>query len=79
MSGKSSSPTLETVELLARALGLSISDLLSDESPKIEPPSPSSRVARELGRVVEDFLVASPQGRRRIAKVAAEEADNEAK
>jgi transcriptional regulator with XRE-family HTH domain len=70
-----SSPSLDTVVKLATALGVSMIDLLSESGVELEPPAPNSRTARELGRLVEDYLVSSREGQRRIAAVAADEAE----
>ena len=71
----SSSPSIKTVERLAQALGVNIADLFGEDALKLDLPTPTSKVARDLGRLIEDFLVSSAQGRRRIANVAADEAE----
>jgi len=71
------SPGIDLIEKAAAVFGLTAAELLSPSLPKEAMCSPpgSVRVARSVGRLVEDFLSSDESGRQRITAVAEEEAE----
>ncbi len=71
------SPTLETLEAIAKGMGVSVVELLSPgfkapaTTPSLEPRS-SPLLVRSLSRLIEDFLLSDESGRRRILALASE-------
>ncbi len=76
------SPTLETLQLLASGLNTNVPALLSPYlTVQVQEPATltkSPNLARQTGRLVEDFLLASPEDRRSLLAAAAEAADKAA-
>lgn len=71
------SPVIDSVEKVAGVFDLSVAALLAKDL-LIETPEPASiptRVARMVSHVVEDFLSADDEGRRRILDIAEQEAE----
>ena len=69
-----SSPSIETVAKLAQALGVQVADLFVSNGREPHVTQQHSRLAHDVGRLIEDFLGASVEGQRRIAKLAFDEA-----
>ena len=69
-----SSPSIETVAKLAQALGVQVADLFVSNGREAHVTQQHSRLAHDVGRLIEDFVGASVEGQRRIAKAAFEEA-----
>jgi transcriptional regulator with XRE-family HTH domain len=70
------SPTLTTIEKLARSFDLSVAELLSPDL-KVDQSFHRGEMrilSRQLARLVDSFLAASPQGRLELLRVAEEEA-----
>ncbi len=68
------SPRLETLAGIARGLGVHPSELLKTElsAPLAAPHDPPFTVARQLSRLVEDFLLSAPADRSELLRLAAE-------
>ena len=68
------SPRLETVAGIARGLGVHASVLLQTRPSALAPSphEPQFTVARQLSRLVEDFLVCAPAGRADLLRLAAD-------
>jgi transcriptional regulator with XRE-family HTH domain len=68
------SPRLETLAGIARGLGVHASELLKTElsAPLAAPHEPPFTVARQLSRLVEDFLLSAPAERSELLRLAAE-------
>jgi transcriptional regulator with XRE-family HTH domain len=65
------SPTLDTLIAVAKALGVSVADLLAGAGPPISVPLEQPHLlARQLGRLTEDFLLSSADGRQDILRLA---------
>ena len=66
------SPTIATLDRLARALKIPLPALLTDASGSRTPPSRElpHLPARQLGRLIEDFLLSTEEGRREILRLA---------
>jgi len=71
------SPRLETLAGIARGLGVQAADLLKSELPAvISPPHEQPfTVARQLARLVEDFLLCDTESRAGLLRIAAEAAN----
>lgn len=68
--------SLETVSMLASGLNVTVSELLS--SSKVEPLSDATQgllLAKQLSRLIEDFLLSTSAGRAQILRIAQQEAD----
>lgn len=52
--GDGMSPQLSTLEQIAAGLGVSVSALFQDDAPRAPTPSPT--LAKQVGRLVQDFL-----------------------
>ena len=63
-------PNLRTIEQIANALGISVADLLSPGLRHVGASSPvgSFQLARQLGRLAEDFLVCDEKDRNAILR-----------
>ena len=73
------SPTLETLQALANGLNTTVAALVSPEfsvaGSKHGEFTASPRLATAIGRLVEDFLVSSPEDKRKLLGAAAEAAE----
>lgn len=73
---KGLSPRLDTVEAIARGFKLTVSQLLAGETSQ-SAPAPASPaphlVAKQLARLVEDFMTSDDEGRKAILRCAEEE------
>lgn len=69
-------PRLDTVEAIARGFGVSISDLCSEHCPE-ESAMPSSprQLAKQLGRLVDDFISCTEAGKLAVLRLAEEQAN----
>jgi len=72
------SPRLETLAGIARGLGVHTSELLKTEpsDPVPLPHEPPFTIARQLSRLVEDFLLSGPTERAELLRLAAEYSSN---
>lgn len=69
------SPRLDTVEAIAQGFGLTVGDLLSGAVPEGGTPAdPPHNLARQLSRLVEDFVVCDAAGRIAVLRAAEENA-----
>jgi transcriptional regulator with XRE-family HTH domain len=69
--GTEFSPQLETVEAIAGGLGLTVPEFLAGAVPKPRSRSDNPRsIAKDLGRLAEDFLLASDESRAEILELA---------
>ena len=69
------SPTTDMVERIAKALGVTVATLISETGRDLAEPVVSANaftLARDIGRLVEDFALASPEDRGRILSLASE-------
>ena len=68
------SPRLETLAGIARGLGAHASDLLKAEASAAAPVphEPPFTIARQLSRLIEDFLLCAPDDRAKLLRLAAE-------
>jgi transcriptional regulator with XRE-family HTH domain len=75
-SPEESTPRLDTVEAIARGFGVSISELCSAACPESPAISQSPRsLAKQLGRLVDDFVSCSDEGKRAILRFAEDQAN----
>ena len=77
----SNSPSLEILEKIAVAFGISVAVLLSPGLRENLPParsSPSASTARDIARLVEDFLLSSSQAQQELLITAREKAKESA-
>lgn len=67
-------PTLDTLEALSKTLGVPLASLLkSDFDPRdYKPAEPPYFLARQVSRLVEDFMLCDPEKRKKILDMAHE-------
>ena len=72
------SPRLETIAVIARGFGVSIAELCTDpcSANPIAPPSPRA-LAKQLGRLVDDFLSCTEERRQAVLRYAEEQANEQ--
>lgn len=70
-------PTLDTLQSIAAALGTSVAELLTQckAEPQHHLSAYSSLLARQLSRLIEDYLACSAEGRKTILAICAEQVD----
>jgi transcriptional regulator with XRE-family HTH domain len=76
------SPRLEALAGIARGLGVHPSELLKEDPaiPAASPYEPPRTIARQVSRLVEDFLLCAPEQRLEILRLVAEASnENEAR
>ena len=70
------SPSLETLAGIARGLGVHASELLrpNSDAPPSAPHEPAFAIARQLSRLIEDFVLSGPNERLEILSLSAQSA-----
>ena len=70
------SPRLETVEAIARGFGITVSEIFSGVLPeRFIPDATPYLLARQLSRLIEDFVICDAAGRIKVLRAALENSE----